>query len=514
MISWELRKTGDMVKDLPNFFSDFEWQLLKSTGLLIDYAIFVNCRTLDGVFSYESNGLTSHYYMDEPMLPSLLGLSYIGFVRRGHWVYKNIKFQMTFDRNPYYVRGHNYIGMVGPPPIHDFAWPMSQLSLVFGEPRAPGIRSRIKKIRDICAAAGVIPAGVHINTPNNYTRLWFPASSSYFAQAILDVAKRHPGLIFKKPKSYQVGDEQAWHVKAHKKDPKEKEKFNKKETKEYKQMEKYEVGRERYRQKKRMKKFEQQKEDLWKYKKPRQRQEYKDRKKEMEQRQKKLEQQRKNYNETIDKVREERVRDEEERKRKSKEEEDERLERVEEARKRKKALEEQRRREEAEMKTPKDREQEKKEEVKTPQDREQEKKEEIKVPKDQGKEEANEPPRNEEHKDAQEANKERVAVVDMAEEFDHKFDKREAMDLANEVEDANDPMSIASINQGIDDDDIDDVDDDDEDESSELSGGINLQDWFDIDDEFKTQSLDPNRLLWRDKITAEWQAAAAAAAAA
>jgi uncharacterized protein len=52
---------------------------------------------------------------------------------------------------------------------------------------------------------GLIHESQSIYDSSDYTRGWFAWANSYFAEMILDLAERKPGLIFKNDASYVPG---------------------------------------------------------------------------------------------------------------------------------------------------------------------------------------------------------------------------------------------------------------------------------------------------------------------
>ena len=52
---------------------------------------------------------------------------------------------------------------------------------------------------------GLMHESLSIYNSSSYTRSWFAWANSYFAEMVLDLADRKPGLIFKENKSYHPG---------------------------------------------------------------------------------------------------------------------------------------------------------------------------------------------------------------------------------------------------------------------------------------------------------------------
>lgn len=82
---------------------------------------------------------------------------------------------------------------------------MSQVSAIFGTDDDGEIGERLALIMENTSGLGLIHESIHIYNASDYTRPWFAWANSYFAEMVLDLAERKPGLIFKKPEPYVVG---------------------------------------------------------------------------------------------------------------------------------------------------------------------------------------------------------------------------------------------------------------------------------------------------------------------
>lgn len=82
---------------------------------------------------------------------------------------------------------------------------MSQVSAIFGTDDDDEIRERLAIIMENTSKLGLIHESIHIYNETQYTRPWFAWANSYFAEMVLDIAERKPGLIFKSDKAYIPG---------------------------------------------------------------------------------------------------------------------------------------------------------------------------------------------------------------------------------------------------------------------------------------------------------------------
>jgi meiotically up-regulated gene 157 (Mug157) protein len=81
---------------------------------------------------------------------------------------------------------------------------MSQISGIFGTEDDEEIRERLALILENTSGLGLIHESVGIYNSTDYTRPWFAWANSYFAEMILDLAERKPGLILNSSDPYTV----------------------------------------------------------------------------------------------------------------------------------------------------------------------------------------------------------------------------------------------------------------------------------------------------------------------
>lgn len=84
-------------------------------------------------------------------------------------------------------------------------WPMSQVSGIFGTDDDEEIKDRLALILENTSGLGLIHESVNVYNTSDFTRPWFAWANSYFAEMMLDLAERKPGLIFKDKTPYVVG---------------------------------------------------------------------------------------------------------------------------------------------------------------------------------------------------------------------------------------------------------------------------------------------------------------------
>lgn len=82
---------------------------------------------------------------------------------------------------------------------------MSQVSAIYGTDDDAEITKSLDLILKNTAGLGLIHESVSIYNATDYSRPWFAWANSYFAEMLLDLAERKPGLIFQDSKPYVVG---------------------------------------------------------------------------------------------------------------------------------------------------------------------------------------------------------------------------------------------------------------------------------------------------------------------
>ncbi|PHH93291.1 hypothetical protein CDD83_7990 [Cordyceps sp. RAO-2017] len=204
MMSVELGHVADMLNRVGSL-KDVSDRLSHYSRVIRD-AVWAHTRTQDGIFAYETNGYGGQYIMDDANVPSLVSLPYLGFLGRDDRTYQKTKQAMFSGANPYYAVG-KFSGIGGPHVRATYPWPMSQISGVFGTDDDAEIRERLSLILENTSGLGLIHESINIHNPNDFTRPWFAWANSYFAEMLLDLAERKPGLIFKDDKPYVIGKE-------------------------------------------------------------------------------------------------------------------------------------------------------------------------------------------------------------------------------------------------------------------------------------------------------------------
>ncbi|KAK5991941.1 Meiotically up-regulated gene protein [Cladobotryum mycophilum] len=203
MMSVELANIADML-DKIGTQKNLSRQLRQFSRTIRD-AVLAHTVASNGIFAYETNGYGGMYIMDDANVPSLVSLPYLGFLDRDDATYVKTKQAMFSKANPYYAKGKSFDGIGGPHVNATYPWPMSQISAIFGTDDDREIQQRLAIILENTSGLGLIHESIHIYDTQDFSRPWFAWANSYFAEMILDLAERKPGLIFKTNAPYIIG---------------------------------------------------------------------------------------------------------------------------------------------------------------------------------------------------------------------------------------------------------------------------------------------------------------------
>ncbi|KAI0771853.1 Six-hairpin glycosidase-like protein [Trametes elegans] len=201
MLSVELSHLADVL-DSANKAQNIS-QLARNYSSTIKDAIW-KTSLVNNIFAYEINGFGGRYVMDDANVPSLLSLPYLGFLEKTHPAYVATRKLLLSRKNPYYSAGKNFSGVGGPHVDAWNPWPMSQISAIYGTDDDEDILNSLYLIANNTHGLGLIHESIDIYD-GTYTRPWFAWANSYFAEMLLDLAQRKPGLIFKDNTPYSPG---------------------------------------------------------------------------------------------------------------------------------------------------------------------------------------------------------------------------------------------------------------------------------------------------------------------
>ena len=156
----------------------------------------VEHKSFGKIFAYEVDGFGSYCLMDDPNVPSLLSLPYLGYCANNDPIYNATRKFILSDANPFYAQGKAASGLTSPHTgtFNQF-WPMATIMQAMTTEDETEITSCLRILRDTHAGTYFIHESVNVDTPKKFTRPWFGWVNSLFGELILNLAERNPKIL-------------------------------------------------------------------------------------------------------------------------------------------------------------------------------------------------------------------------------------------------------------------------------------------------------------------------------
>jgi meiotically up-regulated gene 157 (Mug157) protein len=146
------------------------------------------------IYAYEVDGTGSRLLMDDPNVPSLLSLPYVGYVQNTDPVWRNTLRFIKSDDNPYRYHGITEgLGSPHTPPLH--IWPIADIMEAMVTDDETTKRAKLRKLSKLHADTYFVHESVNVDDPKDYTRPWFGWANSLYGEFILDLADDYPSIL-------------------------------------------------------------------------------------------------------------------------------------------------------------------------------------------------------------------------------------------------------------------------------------------------------------------------------
>jgi hypothetical protein len=153
-------------------------------------------REFGEIYAYEVDGFGSSCIMDDPNVPSLLSLPYLGYVSVENEIYKNTRALVLSEWNAFYAEGKVACGITSPHVgVCDKFWPMATILQGLTSTNEAETFDCLKILRKTHANTFFVHESVHVDDPHHFSRHWFSWANSLFGELILDIHKRNPELL-------------------------------------------------------------------------------------------------------------------------------------------------------------------------------------------------------------------------------------------------------------------------------------------------------------------------------
>jgi meiotically up-regulated gene 157 (Mug157) protein len=146
------------------------------------------------IFRYETDGFEGQKIMDDPNVPSLLSLPYLGYVYKEHPVYQATRKMIFSKDDPYYAEG-KHSGLASPHTGLGRPWHISEIIAAETTDNDEEIKARLKTIIETDAGTGFMKESFNVNDPTDYTRPWFAWPNSLLGGLVVRLATEKPWIL-------------------------------------------------------------------------------------------------------------------------------------------------------------------------------------------------------------------------------------------------------------------------------------------------------------------------------
>lgn len=148
------------------------------------------------IFAYEVDGFGSTCIMDDPNIPSLLSLPYLGYCDLDDDVYQNTRKLILSEWNSFFAKGQIAYGLTSPHVgVCDHFWPMATIMQALTTTEEKEIIECLTTLKRTHGKTFYIHESVDVDDPHHYTRHWFAWVNSLFGELILNIHKTSPEIL-------------------------------------------------------------------------------------------------------------------------------------------------------------------------------------------------------------------------------------------------------------------------------------------------------------------------------
>jgi meiotically up-regulated gene 157 (Mug157) protein len=164
---------------------------IKEWGI-VDHNIFGR------LFAFEVDGFGSHCIMDDPNVPSLMSLPYLGYCKPKDAIYRNTRELLLSKWNSFYAAGAIACGQTSPHVgVCDHFWPMATIMQAITSTDEKEIIQCLKTLKKTHAGTFAMHESINVDNPHKFTRHWFAWANSMFGELLMNLYNTHPHILQK-----------------------------------------------------------------------------------------------------------------------------------------------------------------------------------------------------------------------------------------------------------------------------------------------------------------------------
>jgi hypothetical protein len=147
------------------------------------------------MYAYECDGLDHHLLIDDPGLPGLVSIPYLGYGTVSDPVYRNSRRFALSPANPFYHRGKGAEGAASPHIPGPMIWPMGIIGRALTSTDDEEISLCLSMLKRSHAGTGFMHESFHKDDAAKFTRSWFAWVNGLFGELIVKISRERPELL-------------------------------------------------------------------------------------------------------------------------------------------------------------------------------------------------------------------------------------------------------------------------------------------------------------------------------
>lgn len=183
-----LRNLKNLLEKLDNDLKDSALKLSDEINKAINKYGVIEHPQFGKIYAYEVDGFGSYCLMDDPNVPSLLSLPYLGYCSFNDPIYLATRKFILSKANPFFAEGKVISGITSPHTgTVDHCWPMATIMQALTSNDEKEISSCLQTLKKSHAGTYFIHESVNVDNPKEYTRPWFCWANSLFGELMLKI---------------------------------------------------------------------------------------------------------------------------------------------------------------------------------------------------------------------------------------------------------------------------------------------------------------------------------------
>lgn len=138
------------------------------------------------MFAYEVDGLGNQLLIDDPNVPSLLSVPYLGYCDFTDPIYQNTRSFILSKENPYYYQGRYARGCGSSHTPENYIWPIALAIEGLTDPNKEKKKDILNLLVETDGGTNMMHESFNVDNPKEFTREWFSWANMMFCELVLD----------------------------------------------------------------------------------------------------------------------------------------------------------------------------------------------------------------------------------------------------------------------------------------------------------------------------------------